>query len=333
MTDLARAQSLEGQISALYASSADPAGASAALRTERDALRASLDARSTLVEGILEGQVAAVLVDAGFNVAGQLLPPISARLTQMPMLLITSPRDAIRFDVSMSLTPMTVDEQTALENEIDEALGISSLVVPLGGLALYPTMVIEYPSIPYTLEVFAHEWLHNYLIFFPLGFNALSDPETRIINETTARQFGEEIGRLATARYYPDLLPSDPTPLPPESAPQTPAPFDFGAAMNETRITVDELLAEGKVEEAEAYMEARRQVFVANGYLIRKLNQAYFAFYGGYQSAGGGAGGADPIGPAVATLRESSGSIYEWIAALRGITTRAGLLAVSGTSG
>jgi hypothetical protein len=332
MADLARVQSLEGQISTIYADSADPEADSSALREERNLLRASLDARSTLVEGILEGQAAAVLVEQGFGLAGQLVPPISARLVQMPMLLVTSPRDEIRFDISMSLTPMTVDEQAALETEIDETLDVSSLVVPLGGMALYPTMVIEYPSIPYTLEVFAHEWLHNYLIFFPLGFYALSDPETRIINETTASQFGKEIGRLATARYYPDLLPTqnDSSPEPADSASQTPPPFNFGAEMNETRVTVDELLAAGRVEDAEAYMEERRQVFVANGYLIRKLNQAYFAFYGGYQSPGGGAGGADPIGPAVAALRESSGSVYDWIAALRGVTTRVELVSAVG---
>lgn len=331
MADLARAQSLEGQIGAIYANSDDSEAESAALRAERDALRASLDARVTLVEGILEGQVAAALVEQGYGLAGQLVPPIAARLAQMPMLLVTSPREEIRFDISMSLNPMTVDEQAALETEIDETLDVSSLIVPLGGLALYPTMVIEYPSIPYTLEVFAHEWLHNYLIFFPLGFYALGDPETRIINETTARQFGEEVGRLVTARYYPDLLPAPPTANAVPAEAQAPPPFDFGAAMHETRVTVDALLAEGRVDDAEAYMEERRQVFVANGYLIRKLNQAYFAFYGGYQSPGGGAGGADPIGPAVAALREQSASIYDWIAALRGVTTRAELVNAAGS--
>jgi hypothetical protein len=51
--------------------------------------------------------------------------------------------------------------------------------------------------------------------------------------------------------------------------------------MAATRIEVDRLLAGGKIQEAEQYMEARRQIFVAHGYQIRKLNQAYFAFYGG----------------------------------------------------
>ncbi|MCZ2094721.1 MAG: hypothetical protein LC121_00335, partial [Anaerolineae bacterium] len=78
---------------------------------------------------------------------------------------------------------------------------------------------------------------------------------------------------------------------------------------------------------AEAYMEQRRQVFVAHGYGIRKLNQAYFAFYGGYQSGQPGEGGSDPIGPAVQAIRDQSSSILEWIETMRGIVTRDELLA------
>jgi hypothetical protein len=105
--------------------------------------------------------------------------------------------------------------------------------------------------------------------------------------------------------------------------------FDFGKEMDTTRRRVDDLLAEGKVEEAEAYMEERRRLFVENGYLIRKLNQAYFAFYGGYQAGGGvpGAGGADPIGPAVQEIYERSRSLPEFVKIMRHITTRDELLA------
>jgi hypothetical protein len=134
------------------------------------------------------------------------------------------------------------------------------------------------------------------------------------------------------ARYYPELVPAPVQPAPPVAstgAAPTPEPpaFDYGEEMNETRIHVDELLAAGEVEEAEAYMEERREVFAENGYLIRKLNQAYFAFYGGYQSGAPGVGGQDPIGPTVNRLRENSPSIYEWILTMRGITSRNQLLA------
>ncbi|HWQ46173.1 MAG TPA: hypothetical protein VN376_04860, partial [Longilinea sp.] len=79
-------------------------------------------------------------------------------------------------------------------------------------------------------------------------------------------------------------------------------------------VNADELLAAGQIEEAEAYMEARRQVFWQQGYLIRRLNQAYFAFYGAYANSPGGAAGEDPVGPAVRALRASSTSLADFIA-------------------
>ena len=83
--------------------------------------------------------------------------------------------------------------------------------------------------------------------------------------------------------------------------------------MHETRVTADELLAEGKIEEAEAYMEARREIFWQNGYAIRKLNQAYFAFYGAYADVPGGPAGEDPVGPAVRALRAQSDSLADFV--------------------
>src|SRR6266542_7101105 len=112
------------------------------------------------------------------------------------------------------------------------------------------------------------------------------------MNETTASITGNEIGKLVIERFYPELMSAS---LPERSrrASLVSAPFDhpepgdflrprfdFRAEMHETRVETDALLAEGKIQEAEAYMEARRNVFLKQGYLLRKLNQAYFAFYG-----------------------------------------------------
>ena len=99
----------------------------------------------------------------------------------------------------------------------------------------------------------------------------------------------------------------------PAAQTQTAPGFDFVAEMHDTRVTVDGLLAQGKIDEAEAFMEARRRVMWNNGYQIRKLNQAYFAFYGAYASAGGGAAGSDPVGGAVKLLRRRSSSIAEFV--------------------
>jgi hypothetical protein len=96
--------------------------------------------------------------------------------------------------------------------------------------------------------------------------------------------------------------------------------------MRATRVEVDRLLAEGRIVDAEAYMEARRRVFVEHGYAIRKLNQAYFAFYGSYADEPG-ASGADPIGPALRDLRYYTGSLAEFVSTARGLTSLADLQA------
>ena len=335
MRDLATAQRLEADIRAIYTDPdiPDPAAASAELRTQRDTLRADLASRQSLIEAILERQITGILRELGFTTGGMVLPPVTMHFTPLPNLLIVSPRDQIRFDISINLDPMPIDAITALEDQIEREQNVSALIEPIGGLALYPAMILETTSIQFALETFAHEWLHHYLFAFPLGLSYDFAGEARIINETTAYQFGKEVGRLALERYYPDLVPPPPPPPADPDAPvgepmppAAPPAFDFGAELNETRVTVDRLLAEGQIEEAEAYMEDRRRLFVANGYGIRRINQAYFAFYGGYQTGSPGAGGGDPIGEAVAQIRANSATIQEWIVTLRGITTREELL-------
>jgi hypothetical protein len=95
--------------------------------------------------------------------------------------------------------------------------------------------------------------------------------------------------------------------------------FDYRKEMYETRLRVDELLSQGKIEEAEEFMEKRRQVFWENGYPIRKLNQAYFAFYGAYADQPFSAAGADPVGSDVRLLRSRSNSLAEFIRVISGL--------------
>ncbi|HMM28856.1 MAG TPA: hypothetical protein PKD46_11275 [Aggregatilineaceae bacterium] len=327
---LREARALEREIEAIYAGPAesDPAAASSALAAERDRLRATLTADQPLVESVIEGQVSAALADAGFATLGQVLPPVSMHFTQVPTLLVVSPRDHIEMEVNVSLDPLTIAQREALESDVDASLDVSSLVVPLGGVGLYPSMIVETDTLARAFEVTAHEWAHHYLMAFPLGLEYTLRPETRIINETVATFFGRAVAQRVMARFYPDL----PAPQYPSflaaaetATPDTPAAFDFGRALHETRATVDAMLARGEIEAAEAYMEQRRRLFVAQGYPIRKLNQAYFAFYGGYQGEPG-AGGADPIGPAVEELLALSPSLDAWLRQMRTITTRAELL-------
>ena len=187
---------------------------------------------------------------------------------------------------------------------------------------MYPTMVMETSNLNWLVETVSHEWIHNVLTLRPLGANYFKSPELRIMNETTANLAGKEIGATVIERFYPELVPPPPPPPEPQSdeieeeTPQEPPAFDFRAEMHETRLTVDELLVEGKIKEAEAYMDARRQVFWDHGYRhIRKLNQAYFAFHGAYADQPGGAAGAmeDPVGGAVRQLRGQSDSLSDFI--------------------
>jgi hypothetical protein len=201
--------------------------------------------------------------------------------------------------------------------------------VHIGGVGVYPTMVMRTTDTRWLLSTVAHEWIHNYLTLRPLGVLYSETPELRTMNETTASIAGNEIGNLVIERFYPELLTAS-RPRPglisapfehPDPAELPRPPFDFREQMRETRVTVDNLLAEGRIEEAESYMEERRLLFLQNGYLLRKINQAYFAFFGAYADSPGGAAGEDPVGPAVRALREQSDSLADFVNTISWMTS------------
>ncbi|MEM8859665.1 MAG: hypothetical protein AAGD96_15165, partial [Chloroflexota bacterium] len=182
------------------------------------------------------------------------------------------------------------------------------------------------------------EWAHHWFSLRPVGLSYLSEPAMRTINESAASLIGKEVGNEVLRRYYPEFYVPPPEPVEPvgdeddQPAP-TPTPdpnvFDFRREMGITRVEVDRLLAEGQIDEAEAYMEDRRQIFVAEGYNLRVLNQAYFAFHGAYADVGGGAAGVDPVGPLVAEVREASGSLKGFMQNLAGVTSLSDLQSVA----
>jgi hypothetical protein len=228
--------------------------------------------------------------------------------------LIVSPRDTIRQDVNISLlADLSLEEITRLEEEVEAYMNASALVEDVGGIGVYPTMVQRASSLEWTLDTIAHEWTHNYLSLHPLGLLYDKTPELRTMNETTASIVGTEISNAVMARYYPAYVAGGTKVNKSAIKAADPAQFDFYHEMHVTRIRVDELLAQGKIEEAEAYMEERRIEFVKNGYMIRKLNQAYFAFHGAYAEVTEGAAGQDPVGPAVRALREQSDSLVDFL--------------------
>jgi hypothetical protein len=325
-------QKIEWEINLVYTDPnvSDPDAESVELRARLAELRAEQQVHQPIAEAILEEQIATTLVDAGFGTLGQELPPVSAHFTPLPSLLVVSPRDRIENVFSLSLRHgLETAQREAIEAQIDAELNVSSLITNIGGLAAYPSMLLESSWLPWVAEVTAHEWTHHYLTLRPLGWNYLESGETRTINETTASIVGKEIGHEVIARYYPELPPPEIPSIPEPSEedeqeeatpPPEPPEFDFSLEMRETRIRVDELLADGKIEEAEAYMEEQRQMFVAQGYAIRKLNQAYFAFYGSYADAPGAAG-KDPIGPTVLKFRAHSPDLHTFVSQIARVTT------------
>jgi hypothetical protein len=321
----------EQQIEQVFADPAitDKESASAYLRAQRDQLIARQSTLGPLAEATLQSQIGEVLAELGLTTSGQPLPPVLYRTSSTPLALIVSERTVIQQITNISVLPgLTLDQQIRLEDQVAESLDVSTLVVPIGGVGVYPTMVMETTDLRWTLNTIAHEWIHNYLTLRPLGLNYSTTPELRTMNETTASIAGDEVGQLVVERYYPELLASPrsrggialPRPALPAAAFEEP-PFDFRAEMHETRVTADALLAEGRIEEAESYMEQRRQVFWQNGYLLRKLNQAYFAFHGAYADVPGGAAGEDPVGPAVRALRAQSTSLEDFINTIAWMTS------------
>jgi hypothetical protein len=324
-------QSKEGQLSILHADP-DSEGTLAQIETLQAELKELYTLRShlgPLAENVLQDQVTSVLLKEGLTSGGQPLPPLLFHSTPLPWALIVSPRFAIAQLANISLeTELTLEEHIALEDEVEGRLGVSTLVVPVGGVGTYPTMVAQTSSLTWLCEVISHEWTHNYLTWHPLGALYFESPELTTMNETTANIVGKEVGAAVIRQYYADLAPVPVLVAPPpaESATQSAAPaFDYRAEMHTTRLHVDELLAAGQVFEAEQYMEERRLFFWDHGYAIRKLNQAYFAFYGSYADTPTGPAGADPVGAAVRELRARSASLKEFVDRMAGLTSFAEL--------
>lgn len=330
LKELGETQRLQAQLEELYGSPEqdDITALRNQVRDEWMAMQTSVRRMRPVVESVLQEDVGVILQDEGFELAGTPFPPVLMQFTPLPSALIVSPRDTIRQDANITLqVGLTIDDKVQLEQRVEDALDVSALVVSIGGMGTYPTMIQQSTALSWVIEVIAHEWTHNYLSLHPLGLNYTATPELRTMNETTASLMGVEFSRQVLGTTYPQYLPSEQPQQEADVEPQDVEenPFDFRAEMRTTRLRVDELLAEGKVEAAEEYMEARRVFFWEHGYRIRRLNQAYFAFHGAYADEPGGAAGDDPVGSAVRTLWEDVASAPEFLRLMAGLDSYAGL--------
>ncbi|MGA2367635.1 MAG: hypothetical protein ABSF74_03555 [Dehalococcoidia bacterium] len=254
----------------------------------------------------LDSQIESVLKDKGINI----IPRVRVRLERPPLLLVVSPRNKIEYFDRILLPPdLSLSQVESLENQLD-GLNLSSLVVELGGIgAAYPALVSPDMTVRAVIDAAAEEWSHQDLAFRPLGYLYLLDslgvsqnPDVITMNETLAGLMAGEIGKKVYEKYYKNLGEQQGT--------NAGRGFDFDQEMRLTRKNVDVFLAQGDITGAEQYMNERCLVFNGNGYYIRKLNQAYFAFHGIY---GQDPGAVSPIYDAMQKLRAKYPALSKFV--------------------
>lgn len=262
-----------------------------------------------LVEEMIASDVTEALRECGVRP----FPPPVFRVVNPPNILVISHRNQIR----QTAISGTVLRPHLSENQIEEIEKFISqadpqlcgMVTNLGGLALFPPILNLYHP-PTLMNVAGHEWCHIYLFFSPLGFGnqvlkrGLSVIEENVCNivgreifETIAKNYGwQKLGesKSVSGEYPPNLI------------------------LRELRQRVDQLLKDGRIEEAETAMEEGRQSLnrLYGREWIRKLNQAYFAFHGNY---GGPESGKDPTRDYLLAIRRRSANLREFLRKVRRI--------------
>ena len=320
---LARFFELNALIAERERTAGDPATAASVASAASAEASAFRDERAVLenaVELILEERLANVVRDAGLSrhFGGDIVwPPISIEFEPPPAVLVTSPRDEIRrAGESLLDGTLPIERIQRIEERAERDGATSALVVNIGGIATYPAIIPQSPNYRFVLQDIAHEWLHHYLFFAPLGRRYYESAELRTLNETVANLAGNELGDIMFERYpLPERTVAASATVP--AAAGAPA-IDFTREMRELRRRVEALLRDSQIVEAERLMEEKRGFLADNGYYIRKLNQAYFAFHGSYADS---AGSIDPIGPKLDRLRQQSASVEEFVETARELTS------------
>ena len=303
-------------------------GDNAAASIAQSHLNALIQERNEIrdaVEELLEAAISTEIIDIGLNQNGDFIwPPVDFRIDDTPHVLVTSPRDAIERDSVRLLKPdLTESDKEWMENQIFNSADLSTIVLRTGGLASFPNLVPSDYSLQALLEVSAHEWLHAYLLFHPLGRAYWAGSDMTSLNETLANLFGKEIGRTVYNQITGQNVQTLEPPYTPEQDEittedkQEDEPFDVRQFLHDTRRHTDELLEQRKIEEAEAYMEDRRLQLVENGHNIRKINQAYFAFHGLYAD---GPSSTSPLARQIWELRQQSTDAGQLVKTLQTIS-------------
>jgi len=300
-----------------------------ALEAELTQLKETQGSMRNNVEEVVEGTIDSIVAKEGLVARGPIraleihFPPVDFRLEPSPRVLVVSPRDRIEMITGILLTPgITVEEMEALEEQVLKERDLSILVQSTGGVATYPAVISPDFSLKGMLITAAHEWLHHYLFFHSLGRGYGKNPDVTSLNETLATIFGREVGEMAYMKFEADQMADSSTQsveTSPTSEDESPEDkFDFRLEMHTTRVRTEELLGEGKIEEAEQYMEDRRLFLAKNSHYIRKLNQAYFAFHGTYADS---PESISPIFDQLSDLRSASLSLGNFVKVVAAVSS------------
>jgi hypothetical protein len=280
-----------------------------------------------VVEAEIEGRVDKVIAELGidgrFPLPGSVFPPVDIELASTPHALVISPRNHVeRIDTDLLRADLTLDDALAFEAAAEEDPTRSAIVVGTGGVATYPAIVREGRSYASTVATAAHEWVHHYLAFYELGFRYNDSSDLRSINETVADIAGDEIASIVIERFGDQTIAGEPPVADTSTSLSEPAPFevDHNRVLRDLRLEVDELLDAERIEDAEALMEQVRLELCDADYCIRRINQAYFAWYGTYAAR---EDAVDLLGDQLRELRAQLVSLDSFLSTVRGVSSRA----------
>jgi hypothetical protein len=258
----------------------------------------------------------------GLDTKGFIFPPVLIKIFDPPLLLVTSPRNLISREKEILLdSSMKNSRKNIIEQKILDEENLSAVILEIGGLASYPSMIKPNTNFERLFELTAHEWLHQYLIFYPLGRSIFKNNEMNEINETLANIFGKEISKkICTNELYKIYCENN------ELTTTTNKNFDYDLFMKETRKNVDFLLKNNNISKAEKYMEDRRKNLEDEGILIRKINQAWFAFHGTYTDS---PTSVSPVFSILKKIQEDTENMKEFIDILKNISNYEQLLTIN----
>ena len=277
---------------------------------ELQILLAERDKLENDAEAIIEGRLTAVLEEAGlesslpfFPDARWVFPPVDVEFDEPPRSLSISPRSRIELIERRPLTPgLSLDEAVEQEADVERAGDVSALVGSLAGAATYPSIVAPVGDYRRLVSTIAHEWVHHYLFFKPLGARYYDSIQLRTLNETVADVAGNALAALVIERFPAPVDASEPEPEPDRPSPTV----DVATFLRELRRDAEALLTAGQIEVAETLMEERRLELAEQGVVFRRINQAFFAARGIYATS---PGSVDPIGEQLRTLLAQTGGV------------------------